>query len=602
MRSRRSSRAVGGRTEVWVDGGIRRGLDVVTAVALGARGVLVGRPILWALAAAGEAGVERALEILRIETVLAMTLLGTPTAARRRPGPTSPAEAAAASRRPARLSSAGGSRQLLEMLVVVLVRVAPEPVREAVAARPGEVRARRTAPRRSRLDAPPASPAYASRSPARTSSRDRSRSRRNSRRSARPSPPTRRADRRRRRTANSLDAPVAPTPRDGRGRPCASSSSSIRSSIASSEMPGERASSRSRPAAIRARSVVAIHGAILDAAPVRACQFTRPRIVCRVAPLRAPEGDPDRQRERLARVEQAEAARLAVRGAGGSPSGAWVWGSTATASIPARLAAVTNRVGASNGHRRRDAASGQPSRIGGSPMSTQVASRSSGMTAEPAAVPRARRPAPAPGPVARFDAMDPLGRAIATRSGFGHHGWNPIPAGIGVVADGSSGRDRSRRTSPSTANRCSTSYGHGQPSPPPVIRNRPSLDVAATRRRETWPWIAVPSGKLTGRSSSSAGDVDRPGRDPVAPRRHRVAAPEPRVVEVAAGRPTASGAGRGRRAGGGGSAPRRPGRISSSMRPSPSATTGLGRSGAPGDGAHDAIVIARSGRSRNGGR
>jgi isopentenyl diphosphate isomerase/L-lactate dehydrogenase-like FMN-dependent dehydrogenase len=68
-----------GRTEVWVDGGIRRGLDVVTAVALGARGVLVGRPILWALAAGGEAGVERALAILRTETVIAMTLLGART-------------------------------------------------------------------------------------------------------------------------------------------------------------------------------------------------------------------------------------------------------------------------------------------------------------------------------------------------------------------------------------------------------------------------------------------------------------------------------------------------------------------------------------------
>jgi isopentenyl diphosphate isomerase/L-lactate dehydrogenase-like FMN-dependent dehydrogenase len=68
--------AVAGRTEVWVDGGIRRGLDVVTALALGARGVLVGRPILWALAAGGQAGVERALAILRTETVIAMTLLG----------------------------------------------------------------------------------------------------------------------------------------------------------------------------------------------------------------------------------------------------------------------------------------------------------------------------------------------------------------------------------------------------------------------------------------------------------------------------------------------------------------------------------------------
>jgi isopentenyl diphosphate isomerase/L-lactate dehydrogenase-like FMN-dependent dehydrogenase len=73
--------AVDGRLEVWVDGGIRRGLDVVTALALGAQGVLVGRPILYALAAAGEAGVTRALEILRQETILAMTLLGAPTVA-----------------------------------------------------------------------------------------------------------------------------------------------------------------------------------------------------------------------------------------------------------------------------------------------------------------------------------------------------------------------------------------------------------------------------------------------------------------------------------------------------------------------------------------
>ena len=70
--------AVAGRAEVWVDGGIRRGLDVVTALALGARGVLVGRPILWALAAGGQAGVVRALAILRTETVIAMTLLGAP--------------------------------------------------------------------------------------------------------------------------------------------------------------------------------------------------------------------------------------------------------------------------------------------------------------------------------------------------------------------------------------------------------------------------------------------------------------------------------------------------------------------------------------------
>jgi 4-hydroxymandelate oxidase len=67
--------------EIWVDGGVRRGLDVAIACALGARGVLVGRPILWALAAGGQAGVERALAILREEFELALTLLGARTPA-----------------------------------------------------------------------------------------------------------------------------------------------------------------------------------------------------------------------------------------------------------------------------------------------------------------------------------------------------------------------------------------------------------------------------------------------------------------------------------------------------------------------------------------
>jgi 4-hydroxymandelate oxidase len=71
--------AVGGRTEVWVDGGVRRGLDVAIALALGARGVLLGRPALWALAVGGQAGVERALAILREELELALALLGCPT-------------------------------------------------------------------------------------------------------------------------------------------------------------------------------------------------------------------------------------------------------------------------------------------------------------------------------------------------------------------------------------------------------------------------------------------------------------------------------------------------------------------------------------------
>jgi 4-hydroxymandelate oxidase len=73
--------AVPAGPEIWVDGGVRRGLDVAIACALGARGVLVGRPILWALAAGGQAGVERALAILREEFELALQLLGAPTTA-----------------------------------------------------------------------------------------------------------------------------------------------------------------------------------------------------------------------------------------------------------------------------------------------------------------------------------------------------------------------------------------------------------------------------------------------------------------------------------------------------------------------------------------
>ncbi len=71
--------AVNGAAEVWVDGGVRSGLDIAIALALGARGVLVGRPILWALASAGQAGVERALAILREEFETALALLGAAT-------------------------------------------------------------------------------------------------------------------------------------------------------------------------------------------------------------------------------------------------------------------------------------------------------------------------------------------------------------------------------------------------------------------------------------------------------------------------------------------------------------------------------------------
>ena len=68
--------AVAGRAEVLVDGGVRRGTDVLKALALGARAVLVGRPVLWGLAAGGEEGVARALAMLREELDLAMALAG----------------------------------------------------------------------------------------------------------------------------------------------------------------------------------------------------------------------------------------------------------------------------------------------------------------------------------------------------------------------------------------------------------------------------------------------------------------------------------------------------------------------------------------------
>jgi isopentenyl diphosphate isomerase/L-lactate dehydrogenase-like FMN-dependent dehydrogenase len=71
--------AVSGRCLVLMDGGVRRGTDVVTALALGARAVLVGRPVLWALAVGGEEGVQRVLELLRAEVELALRLLGCPT-------------------------------------------------------------------------------------------------------------------------------------------------------------------------------------------------------------------------------------------------------------------------------------------------------------------------------------------------------------------------------------------------------------------------------------------------------------------------------------------------------------------------------------------
>ena len=68
--------AVGGRTPVLIDGGFRRGIDVIKALALGARGVMIGRPHLWGVACAGEEGVTWVLELFRSEIDRAMALGG----------------------------------------------------------------------------------------------------------------------------------------------------------------------------------------------------------------------------------------------------------------------------------------------------------------------------------------------------------------------------------------------------------------------------------------------------------------------------------------------------------------------------------------------
>jgi len=74
--------AAGQRIEVWLDGGIRSGQDVLKAVALGARGTLIGRAFLYGLGAMGEAGVTRTLEIIRNELDLTMAFCGRPRAER----------------------------------------------------------------------------------------------------------------------------------------------------------------------------------------------------------------------------------------------------------------------------------------------------------------------------------------------------------------------------------------------------------------------------------------------------------------------------------------------------------------------------------------
>jgi 4-hydroxymandelate oxidase len=69
---------VGSEAEVYVDGGVRRGSDIVTALALGARAVGIGRPVLWALAAGGTEGVRRYLGLLQAELVNVLALCGCP--------------------------------------------------------------------------------------------------------------------------------------------------------------------------------------------------------------------------------------------------------------------------------------------------------------------------------------------------------------------------------------------------------------------------------------------------------------------------------------------------------------------------------------------
>jgi 4-hydroxymandelate oxidase len=71
--------AVRGRMPILVDSGFRRGTDVAKALAMGAQGVCVGRPYIWGLGAFGQPGVERVLELLRIELAAIMQQVGAPS-------------------------------------------------------------------------------------------------------------------------------------------------------------------------------------------------------------------------------------------------------------------------------------------------------------------------------------------------------------------------------------------------------------------------------------------------------------------------------------------------------------------------------------------
>ncbi|CAN0352831.1 unnamed protein product, partial [Hapterophycus canaliculatus] len=68
--------AVSGRCEIYLDGGICRGTDVFKALALGAKAVFIGRPVLWGLAHSGEEGVKKVLKLLNDELIMALQLTG----------------------------------------------------------------------------------------------------------------------------------------------------------------------------------------------------------------------------------------------------------------------------------------------------------------------------------------------------------------------------------------------------------------------------------------------------------------------------------------------------------------------------------------------
>ena len=103
--------AVGDRLEVYLDGGVRQGADVLKALALGARATFIGRPIFWGLSVAGEEGVQHCLEILRRELDVAMGLCGVTDARRVDPSvardPSAAASAVADLERLARLLEGG---------------------------------------------------------------------------------------------------------------------------------------------------------------------------------------------------------------------------------------------------------------------------------------------------------------------------------------------------------------------------------------------------------------------------------------------------------------------------------------------------------------